>query len=293
MIAVLGPGAVGGFAAAALARAGEDVLVVAREPTTERIAADGIAVTSVVLGEFIARPLATARLFEPVDVLLVTTKATTLEAALARIEAEPGCVVPLLNGIEHMARLRERFGRERVHAGVIRIDSDRPELGRVVQRSPSARIDLAGEAPELGRTLRGAGFDVRTGESEARVLWSKLARLNALAGTTSAADATIGYIRSDPRWRSALEGCVRETIAVANVEGAGLDPSATMEELDHAHPDLGSSMRRDIAAGREPELDAIAGAVIRAGRRHGIECPTLERLSLCIAERAGLAQPHA
>jgi 2-dehydropantoate 2-reductase len=51
-------------------------------------------------------------------------------------------------------------------------------------------------------------------------------------------------------------------------------------------------MQRDIAAGREPELDAIAGAVLRAGKRYGIECPAIERLSLQIAEQAGLAQPR-
>jgi ketopantoate reductase len=49
-------------------------------------------------------------------------------------------------------------------------------------------------------------------------------------------------------------------------------------------------MQRDIAAGREPELDAIAGSVLRAGRRHGIECPTIERLSDEIARRAGIAK---
>ena len=39
------------------------------------------------------------------------------------------------------------------------------------------------------------------------------------------------------------------------------------------------------------ELDAIAGAVLRAGRRHGIDCPTIERLTARIAERAGIAAP--
>jgi 2-dehydropantoate 2-reductase len=50
-------------------------------------------------------------------------------------------------------------------------------------------------------------------------------------------------------------------------------------------------MRRDIAAGREPELDAIAGSVLRAGRRHGIDCPTIERLSGEVAVRAGIGKP--
>jgi 2-dehydropantoate 2-reductase len=124
-------------------------------------------------------------------------------------------------------------------------------------------------------------------DSEEQILWSKLVRLNALACTTSACDRSIGFIRSDPEWRSALIGCIEEASAVANADGARIDPAARLAELDEAHPELGSSMQRDIAAGREPELDAIPGAVLRAGRRHGIECPTIARLSAVIAERAG------
>ena len=52
-------------------------------------------------------------------------------------------------------------------------------------------------------------------------------------------------------------------------------------------------MQRDIAAGREPELDAIPGAVLRAAKRHGIECPTIARLAVEIAERAGIPAPQA
>jgi 2-dehydropantoate 2-reductase len=285
-IAVLGPGGVGGFIAAALARAGQDVVVVAREPTAELINRDGIEVRSAVLGDFRARPTATPRLERSVEVLIVATKATALDSALARIEAEPGQVVPLLNGIEHLDRLRRRF--ERVAAGVIRIDSDRPEPGRVVQKSPSARVDLAGDDPAVGRLaqrLQGAGIEVRTGQSEAQLMWSKLMRLNALACTTSAADRTLGPIRDDPEWRTVLEACVEETAAVARAEGAALDARDTLDELERAHADLGSSMQRDLAAGREPELDAIAGAVIRAGARHGLACPTVTRLRDLIAAR--------
>jgi 2-dehydropantoate 2-reductase len=283
-IAVLGPGGVGGFVAAALAHAGEEVVVVAREPTAEWIERHGIRVRSVLLGEFSARPAAVARLSGPATVLIVATKATTLEPALARIHTEPGLVVPLLNGIEHMDVLRRQFPR--VAAGVIRIDSDRAAPGRIVQRSPTARVDLAAPAEPLAPALRKSGLEVRIGEGETQILWSKLMRLTALACTTSAADATIGYIRTDPRWRSALEGAVRETAAVATAEGAALDPADTLAELEQAHADLGSSMRRDIAAGREPELDAIAGAVIRAGERHGISCPTIAGLRDRIAARA-------
>jgi 2-dehydropantoate 2-reductase len=295
-IAVLGPGGVGGFLAAALPHAGEDVIVVGREPTVERIGADGIHLTSVLLGDFTARPAATASLAEEVDVLVIATKATGLDAALARIESEPALVVPLLNGLDHMQRLRERFAT--VAAGTIRIEADRREPGVIVQTSPAVRVELASDDPRmrpalerLAGTLHAAGVPALVGPGEAQILWSKLVRLTALACTTSASDQPIGFIRTDPEWRAALEACVQEAAAVANADGAQLDPAGPLGELEAAHAELGSSMRRDIAAGREPELDAIAGSVLRAGQRHGIECPTIARLSSAIAARAGIAKP--
>lgn len=298
-IAVLGPGGVGGFLAAALARAGADVTVVARAATSELIARDGIAVRSVRLGEFTGRPAATPTPSRNVDVLIVTTKATGLLAALDRITSDPGLVIPLLNGLEHMTVLRRRFGAQRVAAGVIRVESDRPEPARIVQTSPFLRVDLATDDARLRPALQDvaallekSGIPTKIGPSEAQILWAKLVRLNALACTTSACDCRIGFIRSDPEWRAALVGCIEETSAVANADGANIDPDATLAELDEAHAELGSSMQRDISAGCEPELDAIAGAVLRAGRRYDLECPTIARLSGLIAQRAGIRPPR-
>jgi 2-dehydropantoate 2-reductase len=299
-IAILGPGGVGGFLAATLARAGEPTLVVAREATAETIARDGIEVDSVRLDRFIAHPPAVPALRHEVDVLIVATKATTLASALERIESEPRLTVPLLNGREHMSLLRERFTPERVAAGAIRIEASAPRPGHIRQTSPFLRVDLAADHPapraalgELAVVLERAGVPARVADSEAQILWSKLVRLCALACTTSASEETIGFIRSDPEWRRTLVAAIEEGAAVANADGAEIDPAVPLAELDDAHPGLGSSMQRDIAAGREPELDAIAGAVLRVGRRHGIECPTIERLSLAIAARAGLASFRA
>jgi len=290
---VLGPGGVGGFLAAALERAGETVTVVARDETAALIDRDGIAVESVRLGHFTARPAARAALEEEVDVLFVATKATGLGAALARIAVEPRLTVPLLNGLDHMQVLRSRF--ERVAAGTIRIEADRPAPGKIVHTSPFLRIDLAARdagvaalLPPVVAVLERAEVPARIGPSEAQILWSKLVRLNALASTTSACDRPIGFIRSDPEWRAALIGCIEEGAAVARADGAEIEMGTPLGELEQAHPGLGSSMQRDIAAGRVPELDAIQGAVLRAGARHGIDCPTVARLAAVIAARAGL-----
>jgi 2-dehydropantoate 2-reductase len=287
--------------AGVLEQAGTSVTVVARRSTVEEIARRGLLVDSSIFGRFVARPRATERLEEPVDALIVATKASGLASALERIAIDPPVVLPLLNGLDHLAALRERFPADSVLAGAIRIEADRPAPGVVVQTSSFLRVDMAphrrsnpdGPAREQMRALAAAisdaGVPVRTLDSEAQVMWSKLVRLNALACTTSAYDKLLGEIRSTPELRGELVGAIEEGCAVGRAEGAGdVDPATAMAELDAAHDTLGSSMQRDIAAGREPELDAIPGSLLRAAERHGLQCPTITRLVALIAARAGL-----
>ena len=298
-IAVLGPGGVGGLVAGALDRAGESVVIVARESTAQTISEHGLRVNSVMLGDFVAHPRAIARLEEPVDVLIVATKASGLSSALERIEVAPRLVLPLLNGLDHIAVLRERFSPETVIAGTIRVEADRPEPGVIVHSSPFLLVDMASGYPSaqapiaaLADALQGAGVPVRMQDSEAQTMWSKLVRLNALACTTSAYDKLLGEIRSTPELYADFVATIEEACAVGQAEGADdVDPQTALAELSLAHETLGSSMQRDIAAGRPPELDAIPGAVLRAGARHGLRCPTIERLVALIAARAGVPMP--
>jgi 2-dehydropantoate 2-reductase len=304
-IAVLGPGGVGGLVAGVLARAGEEVVVIAREPTAQTIAERGLSVRSVLLGDFDARVRARARLrSEVVDVLIVATKASGLDSALERVEVEPGLVLPLLNGLDHIAVLRDRFDPDTVLAGTIRVESDRPEPGVVVHTSRFLLVDMAahsesalGSMQALAALMTHAGVPVRvtlpvSDRSEAQVMWSKLVRLNALACTTSAYDVLLGEIRSTPELRTDLVATIEEACAVGRAEGAeDVDPQTALSELELAHDTLGSSMQRDIAAGRPPELDAIPGAILRAATRHDLRCPTIERLVVTIAARAGVPAP--
>jgi 2-dehydropantoate 2-reductase len=298
-IAVLGPGGVGGLIAGLLERAGTQTIVVAREQTAEVIAERGLHIDSVSFGEFVSHPRAISHLDEPVDVLIVATKASGLESALERVVSQPKLVLPLLNGLDHLPVLRERFGADAVLAGTIRVEADRPEPGVVVHTSPFLLVEMASHdlgaragMETLAQLLKDAGISARVGESEAQVMWSKLVRLNALACTTSAYDKLLGEIRSTPELRAALVGAIGEGCAVGQAEGAtDVDPAKALDELEQAHATLGSSMQRDIAAGREPELDAIPGSVLRAAARHGIECPTIERLVALIAARAGVPVP--
>lgn len=296
---MLGPGGVGGLIAAVLHRAGTPVLAIAREPTAAAIEQEGIRLRSVRFGELRAMVPARTRLTEPCDALIIATKATALEPALARIETSPPLVLALLNGIEHIAALRRRFDPETVAAATIRVGSEHPQPGVVIHTSSFLRVEMAGPAAlaermaALAQTLREAGVPAQVRDSEAQVMWSKLVRLNALACTTSAHDLPLGPIRSDPALRAELIGAIEEGCAVARAEGASIEAAATLAELDEANPDHGSSMRREIAAGGTPEIDAIPGALLRAGARHGIECPVTAGLLEAIMLRAGLTPPAA
>jgi len=297
-IAVLGPGGVGGLLAGALERSGEDVTVIARESTAAAIAEDGLRVGSVTLGELVERPRATTTLEDDVDVLIVATKAAGLHDALKRIDCEPPLVLPLLNGLDHIALLRERFAPESVVAGTIRVEADNPQPGFVVHTSPFLLVEMASRyesarerMAELARALSEAGVKARgewpiSDRSEPQVMWSKLVRLNALACTTSAYDKLLGEIRATPELRADLVGAIEESCAAGQAEGAeDVNPQKAIDELERAHETLGSSMQRDIAAGRTPEVDAIPGSVLRAAARHGLECPTIERLMARIVAR--------
>jgi 2-dehydropantoate 2-reductase len=299
-IAVLGPGGVGGLMAAALELSGEQVTVIARESTAELIAGRGLSLSSVRFGELSTHPRAVARLEQPVDALLVATKAAGLPAALERIAVEPPVVLPLLNGLDHLGVLRERFADPTVLAGSIRVEADRPQPGVIVHTSPFLLVSMASAAVamrdpmrRLADSISAADVPVKVLDSEADVMWSKLVRLNALACTTSAYDKLLGEIRSTPELRADLVGAIEEASAAGRAEGADVDAASAIEELERAHATLGSSMQRDIAAGRTPELDAIPGSVLRAAARHGIPCPTIEKLTVMIAARAGIAAPSA
>ena len=269
-VAVLGPGAVGGALAVRLAHAGRRVVCVATPKTAAAIRAEGLTLQAPD-GTLTERTEAVERLEQPVDLLLVTVKAPDLAAALGRIDGLPALVVPLLNGLEHMDALRARLGR-RVAAGSIgRFEARRDGAARIVQMSGTARITAPAQAAGI---LRVPGLDVRVDDDERRVLWEKLARLAPIAALTALRGSPLGQLRDDPDLRAAVE----EACAVANADRAETSVTEQWAVIESLPAGLITSAARDVTAGRPSELDALIGAVVRAGRRLGVPTPTLDRL---------------
>lgn len=290
--AILGVGGVGGLIGACLAHSGDSVTLVVRRESLDRYPRQ-LRLESA-FGNFEVEVSCAAEV-PPVDVLWVTVKATQLELALASLAnpANVGAIVPLLNGVDHLALLRAKYGADRVIPATIAGETERVAPGHIIHRSPFARLNvLSAGRPLLGDTVQQfqtLGFECRFIDDEPTLMWSKLVFLAAFALATTAGDRTTGEILTDPSWRDLGLSCIREASAVAAAEGAKIDADVVIASVVKMPGNMRSSMQKDVEQGRPPELDAIAGPIVRGARRHGIAIPCTKELVAMVERRIGAA----
>jgi 2-dehydropantoate 2-reductase len=294
-VGIVGPGAIGGFLAALFWRDGISVTCVGTEVTGAVINRDGIRLESPVFGSFVAYPRGVPRLDQRVQVLFFTTKAPFLAATMMRVDpalTSETIIIPLLNGLEHLEILRARYGGNVVAGSIGGLEIWRVAPTHVLGGINAGRIELAPNVEVSALRLYGVadlvariGLDTAVKERENEVLWGKLVRLSVLAAITSASGESLGYARQEPHWRELLERACQEATAVAKAEGLAVRADAVMAQIEAIPGNLRTSMQRDIEAGRPSELDAIIGAVVRAGARHGLDCPIFKKLITIIQQR--------
>jgi 2-dehydropantoate 2-reductase len=288
--AILGPGGVGGLIGACLAHAGASVTLVVRREALEQYPKQ-LRLESP-FGNFTVDVTVAAEV-PPVDVLWITVKATQLEPALTALKNPDAVrgIVPLLNGIDHVSVLRARYGAGRVIPATIAGEFERVSPGHIVHRTPFARLNVS----STGRALLGSTIDQlqKIGltcafiDDEPTLMWSKLVFLAPFALATTAADKTVGEVFADPQWRNLGEACVREACAVAVAEGAKVDAEKVLSGVVGFPANMRSSMQKDVDKHNPPELDAIAGPILRGARRHRIEVPATKKLVAAVEKRAG------
>ncbi len=280
--AFLGAGGVGGTLGAILASAGENLIMVVRPGTVDQYP-QTVELESY-YGKASGSCSVTDTLSAPVDVLWITVKATQLAEALREIPQHPSikAMVPLLNGTEHVSVLRERFGHDRVIPATIAGEMERTAPGHYVHSSPFLRLNTASAgSPLLDSTMehfRRFGLDCKYIDNEQTLLWGKMVFLAPFALSTTAANKNVGGILSDPERRKLMEDCVRETAEAGRANGAELDAEATIKMMGGAPAAMRSSMQKDVEAGRPPELDAIAGPILRTARAHGFRANATQAL---------------
>ena len=280
--AILGAGGVGGLVGAALAKSGDSVTVVVRPEVLKDYPAE-LSLESP-FGSFSVPVEHAAQVNQPFDVLWIAVKATHLEAALdSVVNAEQiGAIVPLLNGIDHVAMLRARFGHDRVVPATIGVESERAAPGKIIHRSKFVRLTVSSMGENrLASTLeklRQFGFNCQFAPDEMNMLWNKLVILSPCALTTTASGLTMGEVCSEPVWRERMIAAMVEACSVATASGTQMDPATFMKFFEGLPPVARSSMQKDVAAGNPPELDGIAGPILRLAHEHGIAVPITREL---------------
>lgn len=287
--AILGVGGVGGVLGTFLAHLGDNVTAVVRLAALATYP-DRFHLEST-FGNFEV-PVSRAVEVPACDVLWITVKATQLNAALQAVTnpEKIRVIVPLLNGIDHLPMLRAKYGNDHVIAATIAGEMERLTPGRFAHRTPFLRLNVSSAGRSLlGTTLDGLariGFECHFIDDEATLMWSKLVFLAPIALATTAADQTVGGVVSDAAWRQQWEGCVREACAVATAEGAKVDVETVLTNVPKMPGAMRSSMQKDVEQGNPPELDAIAGPILRGGDLRRISVTATRQLANAVIARS-------
>ncbi|TMJ59292.1 MAG: ketopantoate reductase family protein [Alphaproteobacteria bacterium] len=282
-ILVLGAGAVGGYFGGRLAEAGRDVTFLVRAPRAATLAEKGLKVDSA-LGDFqVPVKVATAdRVGGPYDLVLLTAKHYDLDAAIDAIRPGVGpgtAVLPLLNGLIHLARLEAAFGRDRVLGGVAYV-------GAVLL--PDGSIRHVNRMSGIAFGERGGGISERAKAIEQQFantpvaapandnilqeMWEKFVMMGAMAGMNCLMRGNVGEIVATEEGEALMAEALRECQTVAEAAGFAPRPQSR-DRVQALLTERGSvnsaSMRQDLEAGRRTEADAILGDMLRRARHFG------------------------
>ncbi|MDN3563752.1 ketopantoate reductase family protein [Paeniroseomonas aquatica] len=282
-ILVLGAGALGGYFGGRLAQAGADVTFLVRPGRQARLAAEGLVIDS---------PFGAARL--PVrtvaaagpgyDLILLTCKAYDLDSAIAAIRPAVGpetAVLPVLNGLAHIATLQRAFGAGRVLGGIAKIQATLTPEGVVRQLNDWRWLTFG----EVDGTLssRVTALAALAGPAEGMVaeavpdimrrMWEKLVHLGTSALGTVLLRANTGEIARSPGGAAFMHRILARNAAIAAANGHVMRPAflADFETL-FADPAGGyaASMLRDLEAGGRIEADHILGFLLEAAKAAGV-----------------------
>jgi 2-dehydropantoate 2-reductase len=294
-IAVLGSGAVGGYYGAMLARAGHDVVFIARGAHRDAIRASGLLVRSP-LGDWTARAPAEddTSLVGVCDLVLLALKTYDNDTALPMLEPLVGpasTVVTLQNGVDSPEAVAAVLGSRSVVGGATYIATALAGPGVIEQTGDYRRIafgevfDHAGtmtpRIEHIHEVFAGAGIQSEPAPDGRVPLWEKFAYLAPFAGMTGAARQPVGVIRADPVARSQLEAAFREVEALARAEGIAVAENLlqrSMRYVDGVPASMRSSLLIDLSQGKRIEVEALQGAVVRRAAVHGLPVPVMTTL---------------
>jgi|SRR5271166_2279216 len=288
-ILVVGAGSTGGYFGGRLAQAGRDVTFLVRPARAEHLRETGLQIVSP-HGDVTLTPklVTAAAIGAPFDVVLLTVKAFALDPALDDMAPAVGSetmILPVLNGMKHVDRLRDRFGEGAVIGGACKVAAAIDERGRIVQFTGLQDFtygEMNGSATPrikaLDAVMQGAGFDARLSPAITREMWEKWVLLAALGGINCLMRGAIGEIEAAPGGAEFALAFLDEVVSVVRMVGEAPSEAAVAGAkamLTTKGSPATSSMYRDLQSGARIEADQIIGDLLDRGRRAGVTTPLL------------------
>jgi len=288
-IAVVGAGGVGGGFGAALARAGADVVFIARGAHLAAMKKKGLRVEGGRGETHLVPTRATddPKTVGPVDLVLFCVKLWDVESAGEQIRPLVGPdtgIIPLQNGIDAPERLIPILGAKAVMGGVAQISASIVEPGVVRQVGTFMRLifgELDGSRSKRAEAFlalcKKAGFDANLSDQILVELWMKFILLATNASVTALTRQPIGRLRDDPDMRPQFIAAYKEVIDVGRARGVKLPADALDKMLTfnaNAPATMKASMALDLERGNRIELPWLGGKVVELGRQAGVPTPT-------------------
>jgi 2-dehydropantoate 2-reductase len=284
----MGTGGTGGYFGGLLARAGEEVTFIARGAHLEAIRKSGLAIKSVLAGDFNIPAKVTDKPQDmgPVDLVLFCVKAYDNAAATDQIRPLIGpetVVLSVQNGIDNEQQIGALIGPEHVVGCVSYVSSTIESPGVIAQTGGPGKIVL-GEmqggtsvrTEALQSTLQNSGIAAELHSDIQVALWQKFLGICGVNGVTALTRLPMGEILACEETRKLMRGTMQEVETVARASGAKLPEGCVDQSMDFfssVESSVRGSMYYDLAAGRRLELEVLNGKVVRLGNEHGIPTP--------------------
>ncbi|GAB4167079.1 MAG: 2-dehydropantoate 2-reductase [Rhodocyclaceae bacterium] len=296
-ILVLGAGATGGYFGARLAAAGADVTFLVRPERRRQIERDGLSVKSP-FGDLRIKPkmVVESELQPEYGAVLLTCKAYDLDGAMTSVAPAIGprtCILPLLNGVRHIAMLDERFGKSRVLGGLCHISATLAPGGEILHLNDThiltvgARLDSQNQAVRgIEDAFRDTGVRFRVSQAIEREMWEKFCFIATLSALTCLMRANVGDIVATHDGVKLMAEALDACIAVARRRGAAIEEAwreRTLVTLIKPGSTLTASMLRDIERGARTEAEHVLGDMHRRSEVVGVANPWI-RAAYCHLE---------
>lgn len=286
-IAIIGAGAMGSLFGGLLQEAGNEVhLIDVWKEHVDAINENGLRIEGI-SGDRTVRLKAHNKASEAgsCELVIVFVKSTFTKAAISdslSLIDENTAVLTLQNGLGNADILGEVVGPEKVIAGVTSFGSTLLGPGRVRHAGSGdtyigALADMPDEkVEEVAAVLSRSGIKTFCSKDVMSLVWNKLivnVGINALTALTGLLN---GELLEYEETEELLELAVEEAMEVAKVKGIKFiheDPVAHVKEVARLTAANKSSMLQDMLNKKKSEVDFISGAVVREGRKTGVETP--------------------